>query len=488
MQTFLKLSCILLLLCLKSATALAEDVHKWPALPLLEIKTDGGVMPENNVVYAPEGYIGVSTKNEYVSGRLVMTLAGDTLYDSGEYEEKQSGMRIKIRGNSTGANLEQHPYKIKLTKKADLLMRDDKKYKHKEWVLLSIHTWNPQLTNSETNISTWLGNMLSRAVGMSWTPSTEFVNVVLNGQYQGFYTLTECVADGAGRLDVEDTGYIIEHDIFFWNEDGCYFQTEHQNPAFGYTWKYPDADEVTPLQQEYICTYINDFEEKLFAGEEVDEYIDYTSWAKWVLVHDILGAYDAGGTNRYLLKRNYIPENPTATKLEMCALWDFDSSFRCEANVFSVIHTADFYYYKYLFELPNFRRTYISIYDSLMQSGFSETIHANLEELRAKYTDVFEESAALHRELYPKECRNRLNAQVDEMLNRFDERMAALAVNVDALREHTNSIEDIPMKRGKTLIFDVNGRSYTPELLKDLPRGLYIELDEYKRTRKFYKK
>ena len=83
-----------------------NEKNTWPDLPLLQIETVGGEMPQNNIVYPPEGCIqAVSTKNEHVPGRMVITLRGDTLYDSGDYVAGASGMRIKIRGNSTGAFL-----------------------------------------------------------------------------------------------------------------------------------------------------------------------------------------------------------------------------------------------------------------------------------------------------------------------------------------------------------------------------------------------
>ena len=101
------------------AEAFVVSAQELPAdMPLIDITTDGGVEPTCRVVSAPEGCIGTSiADNDYVTGRMVMTINGDTLYDSGEYEKSVSGMRIKIRGISTGAYLNQRPYKIKLLKK-----------------------------------------------------------------------------------------------------------------------------------------------------------------------------------------------------------------------------------------------------------------------------------------------------------------------------------------------------------------------------------
>lgn len=124
---------LILLMAMSSvAAAYAQDnTDKWPALPLLDITTNDGAEPTATVVNPPEGCLGQSIVSEHVPGRLVITLEGDTLYDSGDYVKGESGMRMKIRGNTTGANLAQHPYKLKLSKKADLLNLG-KSYKSKD--------------------------------------------------------------------------------------------------------------------------------------------------------------------------------------------------------------------------------------------------------------------------------------------------------------------------------------------------------------------
>ena len=160
------------------------------SIPVLEIETVNHETPTYTVVYAPEGCIGTSiTDNKYVSGKMTMSLNEKILYDSKDYQKDVSGMRIKVRGNSTGAYLNQHPFKIKLSKKFDLLTRGDDSYKHKEWLLLPMYTWNIKMTNHQSNILNIAGLIISKIVGMAWTPEYDFVHMVLNGEYQGMYYL-----------------------------------------------------------------------------------------------------------------------------------------------------------------------------------------------------------------------------------------------------------------------------------------------------------
>lgn len=120
-----------------STSLKAQTQTEWPDLPLLTIETIDGVMPTATKVYPPEGCVGEGILSEHVPGRLVMTLKGETLYDSGDYIKGESGIRIKIRGNTTGAYLAQHPYKLKLSKKADLLQLG-KDHENKNFALLSM--------------------------------------------------------------------------------------------------------------------------------------------------------------------------------------------------------------------------------------------------------------------------------------------------------------------------------------------------------------
>lgn len=73
-------------------------------LPLVEVWTIDGVEPTATIVTAPEGMWGTTLRdNEYVYGRMRMSINGETIYDSGD-----SGMRIRLRGNSSGAEEKNH--------------------------------------------------------------------------------------------------------------------------------------------------------------------------------------------------------------------------------------------------------------------------------------------------------------------------------------------------------------------------------------------
>lgn len=294
--------------------------QKWPDLPLLNIVTTDNVPLVNNIITAPEGCIGQTTDNDYVGASLVMTLKGDTLLNTGNYLPDESGIRIRIRGNNTGVNNPQHPLKLKLTKKADLITPQQAIAPEKDWVLLSGMAWNPKFTNNLSSILSWAGTALSRIMGMEWTPRTTFVNVMINGDYQGLYTLIESVKRDKKRINIDKKGFIIENDVYFWKYDK-YFKTDHQLSYMGYTFKYPDPDDIDDDRLEDIAEFMNDFEKKLYEGNDISQYIDLESFARWILAHDLLGSLDGAGTNMYVSKEKFDPENPLeGGQMKMCVM------------------------------------------------------------------------------------------------------------------------------------------------------------------------
>ncbi len=401
----------------------------WPDMPLIDIVTVDSVMPVCDVANPPSGCSGITiTNNEYVPGRMVMTYSSDTIYDSGEYVKGTSGMRIRIRGNSTGANLAQHPYKLKLSKKFDLMQRGPEKHKSKEWVLLSMYTWHPYLPGAETNTLTPFGLELSRYVGMTWEPEAQFVNVVLNGDYQGLYYLVESVQKGEAKVPVCDSGFLIENDAFWWNEDGVYFKTDHQYAGMGYTYKYPDKDDVNDSISAAICGWMNQMEEALWNQDGVERFVDYDSFARWIVAHDMLGTGDVRGSNMFL----YRLDDNDDTRLMMGSLWDFDSSFRCEEDAWSPKHTSEVFYYPQLFKIPEFASLYSSIYEQVRPSVMQHMTDY-CQRFETTYSEAFEESMNLHRTLYPGEGRNSLHNQLTVLLQKLESRLQHLDVMVGEL-------------------------------------------------------
>ena len=203
-------------------------------LPVVNINTVDGEMPTCDILEHPDGCMGQAITNmNKVRGRLQILLGEDTLYDSGEYQKDSTGITIRVRGNSS-AWQDKKPYKIKLQKKADLLLRgEDEKYCDKEWLLIK---------DERVTLNTVIGVKVNELMSMQWTPAYQIVNLILNGDYRGVYLLIESVKrNNRCRLDVDkQTGYVFEYDPYWWNED-VYLETYFTRSLDAkFTFKEPD--------------------------------------------------------------------------------------------------------------------------------------------------------------------------------------------------------------------------------------------------------
>lgn len=332
---------------------LASVIHAAPTLetlnkigfPIVHITTVDGELPTCEYVNHPEGAMGHAITNaNKVPASMVITLKGDTIYNSGAFVPDSSGITIKINGN-TSAYKEVKPYKLKLQQKDDLLMRGDSAYHDKEWRLIT----------EEYSLNTAVGLKVNEIMGF-WTPQYCYCNVIINDEYKGFYKLIESVKRNTQcRINVKKTGYIVERDAYWWNEDLYFNSTYFADKRFGWTFKYPDVDKVTTEQIDYINQYINDAEKSIRTGNYPD-YIDVESFASWLLAHDILGTWDTGGSNVFVTKADNTPN----TKLKMGCLWDYGSSTVMSSNNWSRYHINDDFYFQKLLNNQNeeFRQAY----------------------------------------------------------------------------------------------------------------------------------
>ena len=351
-------------------------------LKTVSIYTADGEEPTCDFVEAPEGCMGMTCINATkVPCRVIINDADNILYDSGDYKKSESGATIRINGNTSAyfAVGENRPYKIKLQKKADLLDRHDDRYADKDW----------RLIKDAITLNTIIGLRISQLLDFSWTPCYTPCNLFINDDYKGCYLLIESVERNADcRINVDKkTGYIVERDPYWWAETQ-YFDTDFfaSSKAYRWTWKYPDEDDVTEEQTDYIRQYINQAEQSVSNGN-YQQFIDVESFAKWVLAHDILGTRDSGGSNLYLAKQ----DNTDNSLLKIPCIWDFDSNFQMMPGDFSKIHehTSDFYYHQ-LFNSSNkaFVRAYKNIWNRLQP-----TLLADITKYIKAYTESDEGKA-----------------------------------------------------------------------------------------------
>jgi hypothetical protein len=244
----------------------------------------------------------ITSKEDYVNATLSVT---NTL-NGNDYE---GTMRIRGRGNSTWTFFPKKPYRIKLDEKTAILgMPADK-----DWVLLANYS-------DKSLLRTATGFELSRLTEMPWTPRMQYVDVFLNGKYEGQYLFGEHVKAAPDRIRLDDGGFVGELDLNFYDQEPFYaFSASYQYP---YTFKEPDP--ATEENTVYFMNLINQFEAALkrrdfTAATGYRNYIDVESFAQWYMVSQFIASIDP---NRY-----YFVENSTDGRLRRSPVWDLDCSF-----------------------------------------------------------------------------------------------------------------------------------------------------------------
>jgi hypothetical protein len=358
------------------------------AIERVEILTKDNILPTTDYVASPTGWGAGLTNNNYVSAILNIYNAANELVFTSESianeTDAYSGGKIKIRGNTSAYGIKK-PYKIKLSSEIDLLgllnsrnISDNRS--NKEWLLLA----QGEYTNY------FVGREVSNLIDSDNYLDYKYISLFLNGDFKGIYILSDSINDKT--CNVSNTGYLVENDAYWWNED-VYFETTISSmyKQLGYTFKYPDTDELSNEQIEYIKNYISNYESLLMNKDvNVSNYIDMNSFSKWLLIHDILVTNDAGGSNMYLKKNDN-----SESKMMSGPAWDFDSIFK-GTNYLAPIRSGDFYIFKYLLEYNEFEEQYKANYNLIrnnlitqLDSRWANIYSPELDNLHQLYLECY---------------------------------------------------------------------------------------------------
>ena len=249
-------------------------------------------------------------------------------YPNGDEYFSSNDFTIKVRGNAT-AGYPKKPYKLKLPKKINLLDIKSSDNKDKNWVLLANYCDKTLLRNQMGFYVASLFNEIDENEQL-YVPHSCFVDVVLNSEYIGTYTLTDSVKEGEQRLNVNEKekdfggiGYVAEYDPNYYRNEPKWSETSMRK--YKYTFKFPDTDETSfDIYMANFEKYMNRFEAAFYdysdnPSDDWRKYIDLESFARWYLVHNILANID---TNYFFSKKN----SDDDSKLVMGPVWDFEWS------------------------------------------------------------------------------------------------------------------------------------------------------------------
>lgn len=247
----------------------------------------------------------IVSKEDYITGSTVSLLNADMTFDF------QGEMKIKGRGNSTWS-APKKPYKMKFDKKLSLFGDP----KDKEWVLLANYHDKSMI---RTDIAYWMASNFGQ---FDYVPRFHFVDLMLNGKYNGTYQLGDQVKIAENRVNVGDDGFLLEIDAKADATDITF-----RVPHIGKPINIKDPDVVEGDENyNYVKDYVTRADATLYASNWLDEengyksLIDMQSFAEWYVMMELTKNNDAVFFTSCYMNLSRMG------KLKMGPLWDFDVS------------------------------------------------------------------------------------------------------------------------------------------------------------------
>ena len=249
----------------------------------------------------------ITSKEQYINCTFIY-VDGDSL---GRYENTL----IRGRGNSTWWNSDKKSFRVKFEKKQRLL--GDGFANAKSWTLLANH-------GDKTMIRNALTYDLGRFMGMKFCPAARFVDLYLNGNYQGTYQISDQVQVHKKRVEVdEDSGWLLEVANENSKEEPLISSTGFN---IMYNIKNPKDQQLTVDRRIAIGRWIQQFESAVASHDYCDPekgwraYVDEEDFINWYVGAEITGNIDA-------LYSIYMYKEADDQKMHFGPLWDLDLGY-----------------------------------------------------------------------------------------------------------------------------------------------------------------
>ena len=260
-----------------------DDSHFYQItnLPTLSIHVKGNIMPTTKGIdYSSQSFL---------------------IYDNGTRIQDYP-IQFRVRGNFSSTH-ENKAFRIKYDDgKSHHMMRgsaNESPAKAKKWVLINSYRDKTLMRNPVA----WA---VSKRAERSWTPWNQIVDLVVNGDYRGTYTLADAVSVDSKRINITEMtendideenitgGYLIELDNNY-SQEPYHFKSWYGNNLSIHE---PDEDVIQPEQFQYIQDTWNHMEDVAYSANFADKenglpaYLDFESFFSWFLVSEFNGNTD----------------------------------------------------------------------------------------------------------------------------------------------------------------------------------------------------
>ena len=369
------------------------------------------------IVKIDTGGVPITSKTTDVAGTITITSAdGQTSYLPNSSDSDDTAT-FHVHGNST-ALMPKLPYHVKLNTSLDLLNTMGLKCpyvtssgkstcdKSKSYVLLANY-------DDKTFLRDWAASALANAIPyggsylsetpvpspntgtiptpsggsalMPWAPHSLFVELYLNGVYEGNYQLIEEVKVDSHRVNINELsesdtapsevtgGYLMEIDQ---HQDEAYVFHTPQGLPIGLIDPDFTPDPEVAEQTSYITNYVDTAETALFSSNFTDPtlgwraYFDEASAVNFYIVNDLMGNVDGGA----FYSSNYLYKDQNNPFIYMGPIWDFDISSG-NVNYVTIVNptvpwmqTHALWYVQW-FKDPGFKADVVTQWNTLKNNG-----------------------------------------------------------------------------------------------------------------------
>ena len=270
-------------------------VHSFTGLPVMWIDT--------------ENHQTITSKDEYLHAHFRLLDDVSTTHATSRIIDDD--VNIRGRGNSTWF-MSKKPYLLKFDKDVSLLSEPFTK----SWVLINNYSDKTMLRNS-------VAFYMSSISKLVYTPRTHFVELILNGEHNGTYLLSEKLNLDRIRDKFGFDDFLLQIDARAADDDITFHVPHIHHPIV-----LEDADDyVSEESLAYIKRFLNEADSVLFSDDYTDpvsgwqRYIDVPSFVDWYLINEIARNNDA------LFFSSCYMSLRIGGKLRMGPVWDFDIAF-----------------------------------------------------------------------------------------------------------------------------------------------------------------
>jgi hypothetical protein len=287
-------------------------------LPLVIINTPNSQPLDGNEMLVDLGIIDNGTSRNYVSD---------------PWNGYSGKAKMHIRGSSSKM-FEKNNLKVELTDQAGTTQVSVPLLgmpAESDWVLTAGYSDKSLMRNALTHY-------LFQQMG-HYSPRYKFVEVVINGEYSGVYTLMETIKRTPTRVNIDKMtttdntwpyvsgGYIIQ--INRTTDPGWYSMypgVSGLNTNFYYKYEYPAATVITQQQKNYLKAYLDSFEIVMnstnFSNPSTGyrKYINDDSFIDFFILNEFSKNVDGYRLSTYMYKDNLFDGG----RLHAGPMWDYD--------------------------------------------------------------------------------------------------------------------------------------------------------------------